>query len=894
MTIRNLNYFFAPQSVAIIGATSRADSVGSVLVHNLVRGRLDAPVFAINPKRSHVFTLPAYEDVASLPTVPDLAVIATPPDTVPGLIAELGEKGTKAAVVITAGFSEGGHDAGKKLQQAMLDAARPHLLRIIGPNCLGIMVPHVGLNASFAQTDPWPGRVAFVTQSGAVVTAVVDWAKEKGIGFSHLVSLGDMSDVDFGDMLDYLATDREAHAILLYIEAVTDARKFMSAARAAARAKPVIVIKAGRFPEGAKAAASHTGAIAGSDDVYDAAFRRAGLLRVFRLDELFNAAETLSKIDVPKGDTLAILTNGGGAGVLATDALIEHGGRLSELSPETMAALDGALPSTWSRGNPVDIIGDAPPERYRESLEILLEDSNVDAVLILNCPTAIYSGTSAAEAVVKTVGRHKSVPVFTCWLGGVSTDEPRRLFSRHGIPTYETPHDAVRAISHLATYRRNQISLLETPSSIPEAFTPDTERVRQIVEAVLSEDRELLTEVEAKEVLSSYAIPTTRQAIAATPEEVGHRAQTFEGSMVLKILSRDITHKSDVGGVVLGIQTPEEAQSAACDMLKRVAAASPNAKLDGFVVQDMISRPNAYELIIGTKEDSQFGPAILFGHGGTAVELIKDTALGLPPLNMRLAHEIMAQTRIYRLLQGFRDRPPADMDALALTLIKVSQLIVDNGEIKELDINPLLANDMGVIALDARIRVAPFEGNPHRRLAIKPYPKELEEEVKLDDGRALLLRPIRAEDEPSLRAGFDKLTPEEARLRFFVQMKTLNHLMAARLSQINYDREMALILTEPGLAGKTEIYGVARLSADPNNERAEYALIVRGDMTGMGLETLLLRRILAYAKARGIREVYGPVLRENRRMLRLCDEFGFSMTPDPDDFSITMTSIALQ
>ena len=894
MTIRNLNYFFAPQSVAIIGATSRAGSVGSVLVHNLVRGRLDAPVFAVNPSRSHVFTLPAYKDVASLPAVPDLAVIATPPDTVPGLIAELGDKGTKAAVVITAGFSGGGHDAGKELQQAMLNAARPHLLRIIGPNCLGIMVPHVGLNASFAQTGPRPGRVAFVTQSGAVVTAVVDWAKEKGIGFSHLVSLGDMSDVDFGDMLDYLATDREAHAVLLYIEAIADARKFMSAARAAARAKPVIVIKAGRFPEGAKAAASHTGAIAGTDEVYDAAFRRAGLLRVFSLDELFNAAETLSKITVPKGEALAILTNGGGAGVLATDALMEHGGCLAELSPDTMAALDNVLPSTWSRGNPVDIIGDAPPERYRESLEILLEDSNIDGVLILYCPTAIFSGTSAAQAVIETVERRNSVPVFTCWLGGVSADEPRTLFSRHSIPTYETPHDAVRAISHLVTYRRNQISLQETPPSIPEAFSPDTEGVRQIIEMVLSEDRELLTEVEAKEVLSAYEIPTTRQAIAATPDEVGHRARAFEGPTVLKILSRDISHKSDVGGVVLGIETPEEAHAAARDMLKRVATQRPNAKIDGFVVQDMISRPNAYELIIGTKEDSQFGPAILFGHGGTAVELIKDTALGLPPLNMRLAREMIARTRIYKLLKGFRDRPPVDIDALALTLIKVSQLIVDIGEIKELDVNPLLANESGVIALDARIRVAPFAGHPHRRLAIKPYPKELEEEIKLDDGRVLLLRPIKAEDEPSLQAGFEKLTPEEVRLRFFVNMKTLNHLMAARLSQINYDREMALILTEPGLAGKTEIFGVARLSADPDNERAEYALIVRGDMTGRGLGTVLLRKILAYAKARGIREVYGQVLSENQRMLQLCDEFGFKMTPEPEDFSVIMTSIALQ
>ncbi|MDP2618992.1 MAG: bifunctional acetate--CoA ligase family protein/GNAT family N-acetyltransferase [Hyphomicrobiales bacterium] len=726
------------------------------------------------------------------------------------------------------------------------------------------------------------------------MTAVVDWATERGIGFSHVVALGDMSDVDFGDMLDYLARDTKAHAILLYIEAVTDARKFMSAARAAARAKPVIVIKAGRFPAGAKAAASHTGALAGSDEVYDAAFRRAGVLRVFVLDELFGAAETLSKIDIPKGEALAILTNGGGAGVLATDSLIEQGGRLSELSRKTMKALDNVLPATWSHGNPVDIIGDAGAERYRQSLDILLHDEEVHAVLVLNCPTAVSPATETAQSVIDAAGPHPTIPVLTSWLGGVSVQEPRRLFARHGVPTYDTPNDAVRAFSYLVRYRHNQIALLETPSSIPEAFAPDTEKARAIVAEALEQGREMLNEVEAKEVLAAYAIPTTRQEVARTAKEVRKLAGKFGGPVVLKILSPDIIHKSDVGGVVLGLKTPEEAEAAAKDLLRRVAKARPDAAIDGIVVQEMISRPHAYELILGMKEDAQFGPVILFGQGGTAVELIADTTLGLPPLNMRLAEEMMEQTRIYRLLQGFRDRPAVDMDTVALTLIKLSQLVVDIGEIKEVDINPLLASEAGVMALDARIRVARYEGLAHRRLAIKPYPKELEEEVALPDGRKLLLRAIQAEDEPSLRAGFDKLSPEEVRLRFFVPMKTLDHLMAARLSQINYDREMALILTEPGLPGTTEIYAVARVSADPDNVRAEYAVIVRGDMTGMGLGTLLLKKVLAYAKVRGISEVYGDVLKENRRMLHLCESLGFSQAPDPADPFIVRTSIVLQ
>ncbi len=892
MTTRNLSFFFDPRSVALIGASSQTGSVGSVLVRNLVRGNLDAPVFAVNPKRENVFTLRSYPDVTSLPQTPDLAVIATPPSTIPNIIKELGAKGTKAVVVISAGFSDGGQE-GRELKKAMLEAARPHLLRVIGPNCLGIMAPHAGLNASFAKIEALPGRLAFVTQSGAVATAVVDWAHEKGIGFSHLISLGDMSDVDFGDMLDYLALDRKARAILLYVEAVTDARKFMSAARAASRAKPVIVVKVGRSAAGARAAASHTGSLAGSDVVYEAAFRRAGILRVSTLDELFDAAETLSKINVPKGDRLAILTNGGGAGVLATDSVAEKGGRLAELQPETLAALDTVLPPNWSHGNPVDIIGDAPSERYEASLKVLLEDKNTDAVLVLSCPTAMASGTAAAEAVIKTAAANNHVPVLTNWLGGVSAQDARRLFSEHRIPTYDTPHDAVRAFMHLVDYRRSQTSLMETPASIPVEFEPDTARARTIIQKVLDEGRDLLTEPEAKEVLEAYTIPTTKTHIVSSPSEARDAASRFTGPVVLKILSREITHKSDVGGVALGLETPDAVEAAATTMLERVREAEPEAQIDGFVIQEMITRPGAYELIVGMNEDAQFGPTVLFGQGGTAVEILDDTILGLPPLNLHLAREMISSTRIHKLLRGFRDRPSVDMDALDLALIKVSQLVVDVGEIKELDINPLLADQNGVVALDARVVVAPYEGHPHRRLAIKPYPKELEETIELEDGRTLLLRPIRGEDEPCLRAGFAKLTPDEVKMRFFVPMKTLDHLWAARLSQINYDREMALIFTDHGAPGKTEIYGVARISADPNNESAEYALIVRNDMTGMGLGTLLLKKILAYAKARGIREVFGDVLRDNRKMLHLCDKLGFETSHEGDDLSVVRTSMAL-
>lgn len=894
MTIRNLDFAFKPKSVALIGASNRPSSIGAVLAQNLLRGGFTGPVIPVNPKHKEIAGVRTYPNVASLPAAPDLAIISTPPQVVPEIVAELGARGTKAAVVITAGFGEGGSEQGKHLRQALLDAARPHLLRVIGPNCLGILVPGIKLNASFAHVHPAAGKLAFVTQSGAIVTSVLDWAHARGIGFSHLVSLGDMADVDFGDMLDYLANDPGTRAILLYIEAISSARKFMSAGRAAARMKPVVVVKAGRYAEGARAVVSHTGALAGSDAVYDAAFRRAGMLRVFSLEELFTAVETLAMTRAPAGDRLAILTNGGGVGVLATDALIDQGGRLAELAPKTLTALDKVLPATWSRANPVDIIGDAPGSRYAQALEALMQDEGVDAILVLNCPTAVTSGVDAAQAVIEQARGQRDLTLLTSWVGNGAAHPARALFAQTGIPSFDTPEQAVRAFMYLVDYRHNQETLMETPPSVPEDFSPDTPRARAVIERALAEDRRWLTEPEAKEVLAAYGVPVIATHVAATSAQAAARAAELGGPVVLKILSPDITHKSDVEGVVLDLTGPGPVREAAEAMLKRVAQRAPSARLTGFTVQPMVHRPGAYELIVGVAQDAQFGPVILFGHGGTAVELIDDKALALPPLNMRLAHEAIARTRISKLLRGYRGQRSADLDAIALALIRVAQLVIDIGEITELDVNPLLADARGVLALDARIGVAASPRPASERLAIRPYPLELEEDVALGDGRRLWLRPIRPEDEPALQAGFAKLTPDEVRLRFFVSTKTLSHLQAARFTQIDYDREMALVLTEHGIPGTTEIYGVAGLSADPDNERAEYAILVRREMTGLGLGILLMRRLIDYARKRGIGEIFGHVLSENRTMLRLCQALGFTQSHDPDEPGLVRVTLKLR
>ncbi len=897
MTIRNLDFMFNPSSVVLVGASQKPGSIGAVLARNLVSGGFKGDIFPVNSKYKTIEGLRAYPDLDSLPKTPDLAVIATPPDTVPQLIEKLGRRGTRSAVVISTGFREGDSKKGQQLCARMLDSARPHLLRIMGPNCLGIMVPGVGLNASFGHVQPLNGNIAFVAQSGAVQTSVLDWATSKGIGFSHFVSVGNMSDVDFGDMLDYLAADFSAQAILLYIENVTHARKFMSAARAAARMKPVVVVKAGRHSEGARAAASHTGALAGADEVYNAAFQRAGMLRVMDMQALFDAVETLAMSHPFPGDRLAILTNGGGIGVLATDVLIDKKGRLAELSPETIARLNSVLPDTWSHNNPVDIVGDAPPGRYIDALKALLEDKGVDALLVLNCPTAVASSTEAAWAVVDTLkesgSKAGSRGIFTSWLGIDSAREARKIFAENRIPTYETPAEAVRGFMQMVRYRRSQEMLMETPTNIPEVFKPETDKARGIVNKALSQGCIWLTETEAKAVLAAYKIPVVQTYEAATPEQAGEIAAKLDESVALKILSPDITHKSDVGGVALNLTSEEAVKKTAQVMKERIRERLPDATISGFTVQPMVHRPNAMELIVGVSDDIQFGPVILFGQGGTAVEVIQDKAIALPPLNMQLAREVMSRTRVCRLLEGYRGKPAADLDSIALTLIKVSQLISDIADIAELDINPLLADEQGVVALDARIKVVKSHLPAAQRLAICPYPKELEETLKLSDGQTLLLRPIRPEDEPAFQALFSRLSMDEIRMRFLHAMKILSHNMAARLTQIDYDREMALVLCEQTTQKEPELHGVVRIAADPDNARAEFAILIRRDMTGMGLGPMLMRRIVDYAKKRGIGEIFGEVLAENRSMLRICEAFGFKTRRDPEEPGVMIVSLAL-
>ncbi len=886
MTIRNLDRLFEPSSVALIGASDRDGSVGKVVLRNLRDGGFAGDIALVNPKYQVIADLPCYPGVGQLPATPDLAIIATPAVTVPDLVDQLARHGTKAVVILSAGF---GGAEGRVLKDRILASARPHLVRLVGPNCVGMLAPAIGLNASFAHLMPAKGNLAFLSQSGAIITSVIDWAKARNIGFSYLVSMGEMADVDFGDMLDYLAGDGGTSGILLYMEAVTNARKFMSAARRAARLKPVIVIKAGRHGEAARAVASHTGALAGSDAVYDAAFERAGLLRVSDLDALFEATETLAMARKPPGDRLAILTDGGGIGILATDALLDFGGRLAELAPETIARLDAVLPAGWSRGNPVDIIGDAPAQRYTDALTVLLEDKGADAILVLNCPTAVTSAVEAARAVIDTVKTHDSC-ILTNWVGDETAQAARRLLVEAGLPTYDTPEHAVRAFTHVVRFHRNQERLMETPPSLPDAFATDPAAVRAIIDGVLAAGRTLLTAPESRAVLSAYGVPTVSEVIAPSPTEARRCAERMNAPVALKILSADITHKSDVGGVVLGLATPAAVEAAAVAMLERVEAKQPAARISGFTLEPMVNRPLAQELIAGVSEDAQFGPVVLFGHGGVAVETIGDRAIAIPPLNLKLARELMERTRVHRLLRGFRDRPPAALDQIALVLLKVSQLTIDFGEIIELDINPLLADHEGVLALDARIRVRRFDKPAAARLSIRPYPSELEETVATADGTLFLLRPIQPEDEPQLVAGFAQLSPQSIRMRFFSTMRELPHSLAARLTQIDYDREMALVLTDPGSAGRQPIYGVVRLAADPDNERAEYAIVVRDDMAGRGLGMLLMRRMLAYAERRGIKEVFGDVLAENKRMLDIARRLDFAAVPLAEQPSIIRVS----
>lgn len=882
MTVRNLNYLCAPRSVALIGASTRPGSVGSTVRKNLLEGGFKGPITFVNPKYNEIEGRRCYPTVAGLPEPPDLAVLATPPDTIPGLIAELGAKGARAAIALAAGMGE--------QKKVMLAAAHPYCLRILGPNCIGLMVPNIGLNASFAHRAPLAGDLAFVSQSGALVTAVVDWAAGRGIGFSHVVSLGEMADIDLGDMLDFLATDASTRAILLYVEAVTHAPKFISAARRAARMKPVVVVKTGRHAGGAHAALSHTGALAGSDGAYNAAFRRSGLLRVRTLDDLFAAAEILSRVPRLRGERLAILTNGGGAGVLATDELQDVKGTLASLRPETLEALNRVLPPSWSHGNPVDIIGDAGTKRYADALEVLLRDRDSDAILVLHCPTATISATEAGKAVVDIVAANRQLvsdkPVMTCWLGDGAVRDARALFEKSGIPSFNSTSAAITGFMQLVDHARSQTELMQTPQLAAGEHTYDRRSASREIRKILESGRTVASALETKTILAAYGIPTDKASLAGDPAEVRSIAAGIlksNDACVIKIASPDISHKSDVGGVHLNLESDKAAEQAAIDMLAKIKAKLPEARIDGFTVEPMVKRPEALETIVGMSVDQTFGPMLLFGAGGVAVEVLRDSALALPPLDMHLARQMIDETRISRLLKGYRDHAPADIDAIADTLVRISDLIVDNPEIRELDINPLLVDKDGVIAIDARMKLADEQVSPRLPLAIRPYPAHLEREVAIESLGKVRIRPIRPEDEPAFAKFFSEISEDDVRLRFFTGRKTFPHTFLASLTQIDYAREMAFVAFDEATG---ELIGGSRLVLEPDLTRGEFGILVRSDLHGRGLGWQLMSTLLSYAQHEGVEQIYGLVNVANTHMLDMASDLGFKTVPYDGDASV--------
>ncbi len=901
MSTYRLDKLFAPRSIAVVGASPRETSPGRAVLLNLRRAGFPGALHLVNPHYDAIEGVTAVKTYDQLPDTPDVVVIGVPPSAIPSIIAAAGAKGTAAAIILTAGL---GHGPGS-IAETCEKAARATGLRLVGPNCLGVLAPGARLNASFAASMPRPGDLALISQSGAIATGLVEWASVRGIGFSAVVSIGDSVDVDFADLLDHFAMDRDTRAILLYIESIKDARKFMSAARAAARAKPLLVVKSGRHAAGAKAAMTHTGALAGSDAVYDAAFRRAGFLRVLDLDELFAAAETLGHLTTLTGQRLAILTNGGGIGVLAVDRLADLGGELAGISPDTMKKLDAALPPIWSHANPADIAGDADAKRYAVALEQLLDDDANDAVLVMNVPTALASAGDAAKSVITVTGQHRqqrapAKPVFAVWVGG--SDPAAEAFDAADIPSYATESDAVGGFMHLVRYRESREQLMATPPSMPQDFAPDTQAVRPVIDAVLRErrgdQRIWLDPIEITRVFSAYGIPITPAALARNADEAVAvaRPHLAEGNaVVLKILSPDIVHKSEVGGVRLNLITEQAVRQAASEILSRARAAMPEARITGVTVFPMIVRPKARELIAGVADDPTFGPVIVFGQGGTAVEVISDKALALPPLDLALAHRLIARTRVSRILKAYRNVPAANEQAIALLLVKLAQLAADFPEIREIDLNPVLADETGVIAVDARVSVAPVDArrhgpSGHPRFAIRPYPTEWERHVTLADGTALLVRPVRPEDEPLYPPFFAGVTLEDLRLRFFAPIREFSHAFIARFTQIDYARAMAFIAIEQSSG---QMLGVVRIHADANYETGEYAILIRSDLKGRGLGWLLMQLMIEYARAEGLRSVRGQVLQENATMLQMCQELGFHIASDPEDRCALVVTLPL-
>lgn len=879
---RRLDRMFKPQTVAIIGASPTKGSVGYSLVRNLVGSEFKGVIYPVNPRRESILGVPVYPSVADIPKQVDLAIIATPASTVPGIVKECGRAGVAGIVIISAGFSEMGTE-GQAACDEVLAIARKYSIRIIGPNCLGFMNPALHLNASFASKMALPGKTAFISQSGALCTAILDWSLKQNVGFSYFVSIGSMVDVDYSDLIDYFGQDPGTSSIIIYMESLTNARRFLSAARAFARNKPIIVLKVGRSSEGAQAAKSHTGSLAGNDAVFDAAFERAGVIRVGTIEELFNCAQTLAMQKRPEGNRLAIVTNAGGPGVIATDHLVSRGGRLAELESETIARLDAVLPAAWSRGNPVDVLGDADQERYREAVELCMDDPGVDGVLVILTPQAMTDAAEVARDLVALPNRKKKTLLST-FMGEDDVRTGIELLEHGSIPTFGDPESAVDAFINMYSYTRNLDLLQETPETVPGEFTPDTEANRTLLQRVIDQGRYSLTQHEARQFLANYDIPVVQSATADSAEKAAQIAADIGFPVAMSILSPDVLHKTEAGGLILNLKSGEEVRQAYAQIIESVTARVPSAEIQGVAVTEMVAKK--YELIVGASKDPIFGPSIVFGLGGVAVEVFKDTTIGLPPLNMALARRLIEDTKIYTLLKGYRGMPGVDLESIRFLLCKFAHLLVDFPEILEIDINPFAVDAEGGVVLDAKVvldeKIAGKEIKPFSHLVISPYPLEYVTEFIMTNGEKVVLRPIRPEDEPLEAEMFTSFSERTQRFRFFGFIKHTTHEMLVRYTQIDYDREMAIIAEHTDQHGKKRMLGVVRLIADPYNDTAEFAIVIGDPWQRLGLGDRMTEYMLEIAKAKEIKKIVANVLKENAIMKHILEKRGFELVDSED------------
>lgn len=870
-----IQVMFDPQTIALIGATEKEGAVGRIMMENLLRST-KRKLFPVNPHAGKLFDMDSYPSIADVPAPVELAVVATPARLVPGVLEECGKAGVQGAVIISAGFKETGEE-GLNLESEIDRIRKKYGMRIMGPNCLGFVRPGLDLNATFLRGNPAAGDIAFISQSGALGSAILDWALSAGVGFSLFASLGSMVDIDFGDMIDFLGDDPATRSILIYMESVGNARKFMSAARAFSRRKPIIILKPGRFAESARAIQSHTGAMAGDDAVYEAAFRRAGIVRVGEIKELFDAAMVLDSKKLPAGPRLAIVTSAGGPGVMATDALISLGGELAQLTSASMDQLNAFLPPYWSRANPVDVLGDAGVERFTKALTVCLADPQVDGVFVIYVPLDFAPSTKLAQAVAD-IAKTASKPVITTWMGSKDVAEGRMVFVENSIPTYNTPEEAIRTYVNMCRYKRHLDSLYETPEELPEQQAPSKDHLREIIRRALKDGRTLLTEEESKDFLATYSIPVTAVQVVQDADEAINFAEKSGYPVVLKVVSPDISHKSDVGGVITGIDSRVDLKSAYEKLLQNVRKNAPAASITGVAVQKMFADVD-YELILGARKDRDFGTVILFGMGGTMAEFIKDFSIGLPPLNQSLAKMLMQDTRVHKMLQGFRNKPPADFAKLEEILVNFSNLIVDFPEIGEIDINPLAIAKGQASALDARIIIDQNYQDVIRKtyphLIIAPYPTRYVTPWQLSDGRGVLLRPIRPEDEPAEHEMLSSLSDHTLRTRFFSIFKNISHEWLILFCNIDYDRHMAIV-AEMEENGRKSMIGVARLIMDQDMKSGELAVLVQDRYQGKHLGSKFVEMLIGIGRERGLEDIRADVLTENESMLNVFRRLGFT------------------